>query len=342
MKALTRNSLLVGDALDQLRELPDESADMVLTSPPYFRLRDYGVAGQLGAETDVESWVEHLLAVLQETRRVLRVDGTLWLNLGDSYSTHLRQGAPRKSLLLGPDRLALRLIKDGWRLRNRIVWEKTNARPSPMTDRLSTRHELVYLLSRSDSYHFDLHAIRQAHRTPTQPSRSRPGASLPEAWRGPNAVGTDGLSALRAQGRPGHALGKNPGDVWRLPTGGYRGAHFAVFPLRLAERAIRAGCPARRCQRCDAAWRTQLVRSVGATAVRGVLGPGCGCGQRIDSSWRPGLVLDPFMGAGTTAVAAEALGRDWLGIELNPSFARDAETRIDAARRQRDETRRAA
>src|SRR5579875_2007584 len=124
-----RNQVIVGDARQELRRLPDASVDMVLTSPPYFRLRDYHVSGQLGLETEVADWVLALRGIAREVHRVLVPTGSFWLNVADTYSTHVRQGAGRKSLLLGPERLALALIEDGWLLRNKIVWAKTNHLP---------------------------------------------------------------------------------------------------------------------------------------------------------------------------------------------------------------------
>ncbi len=136
-----------------------------------------------------------------------------------------------------------------------------------------------------------------------------------------------GLVALKQRGIVGHPLGKNPGDVWRLPTSTYRGAHFATFPERLAERAILAGSPEARCSNCLKPHR-RATRRLGATAIRGALLATCAC----DAPSEPAIVLDPFMGAGTTAVAAEKHSRDWLGVELNPDFARLANERIAAAR----------
>jgi DNA modification methylase len=133
---------------------------------------------------------------------------------------------------------------------------------------------------------------------------------------------------MQRKGLSGHPLGKNPGDVWTLPTAAYRGPHHAVFPLALAERPIQAGCPERRCRRCRRPWRRETIRTLGQLAVRGALQPSCDC----RAAWEPGLVLDPFMGSGTTAIAAERQGRRWLGIELNPEFARLAEERIAQAR----------
>lgn len=334
MSAAPRNQILVGDALECLGELPDQSVDMVVTSPPYFRLRNYQVDGQLGLETHVKEWTHQLRRVAAGVVRVLVPSGTFWLNLGDTYSTHVSQGAPRKGLLLAPERLALALTGDGWLIRNKIVWAKTNGLPTPTADRLACRYEVIYLLVRHQCYYFDLDPIREPHRSrppspkagSRRPPKSRPG------WRGPNGHDDDGLKQLRALGLVGHPLGKNPGDVWSLSVSNYRGAHFATFPEHLVDRIIRAGCPERRCVRCRLPWR-RVVRRLGATAVRGALTATCPCAAPTE----PGLVLDPFMGAGTTAVAAEALDRDWLGIELNPDFAQQANERIEAARLARAE-----
>lgn len=332
---LPRRQILVGDAGERLRELPAGSVDMVLTSPPYFRLRDYQVNGQLGMEQHVGNWVDQLRAVCSELARVLVPSGSLWLNLGDTYTTHPRQGAARKSLLLGPERLALALIEDGWIIRNKIVWAKTNPMPSPVRDRLSCTWEVMFLLTRSRSAYFDLDAIRQPHKTSGKQRPSQPIAPvLPSAWQGPNGDGGDGLSRLKAQGRVGHPLGKNPGDVWQMATAGYRGGHYAVMPERLAQRAITAGCPQQRCTSCRRPWQQHTLRALGGTALRGALGPSCECAA--DSE--PGLVLDPFLGAGTTAVVAEKLERDWLGIELNPAFAGIAEQRLAAGAKRPPQT----
>ena len=332
MIGLPRNQILLGDATARLRDLPDDSVDMVVTSPPYFRLRDYQADGQLGLEAHVADWVRQLRPVAEQVARVLVPGGTCWLNLGDTYSTHLSQGAPRKGLLLGPERLALALMDDGWLIRNKIIWAKTNSMPTSARDRLACKYEVVYLLVRSPRYFFDLDAIRVAHRT--RPPKPRPVSSRAPtargqrpAWRGPNGHSDDGLKRLRAAGLVGHPLGKNPGDVWPMSISNFRGAHFATFPEHLVERVIRAGCPERRCLRCQRPWR-RTVRRLGRTALRGALRASCDCPVANE----PGLVLDPFLGAGTTALVAERLGRDWLGIELNPGFAQLAEQRLTATR----------
>jgi site-specific DNA-methyltransferase (adenine-specific) len=263
----------------------------------------------------------------RDLHRVLLPTGSLWLNLADTYATHLSQGAPRKSLLLGPERLGLALIADGWLLRNKIIWAKSNPMPSSVRDRLTCTWEALYLFTREPRYFFDLDAIRTPHTT-SHRGRLRSDFQRPprEAWRGPN--GDDASDALKARGIIGHPLGKNPGDVWTLASSNYRGAHHATFPILLAERAIQAGSPEARCIRCRAPWRRQLIRSIGGSALRGALGPSCNCG----AAHEPAIVLDPFFGAGTTAIAAEQLGRDWLGIELNPDFAELAMRRIQDAR----------
>jgi DNA modification methylase len=295
---LATGRILLGNAVERLGVLPEASVDCIVTSPPYFRLRDYGVEGQLGLEGHVDQWVEELRAVARALHRVLKPTGTFWLNLGDTYSTHHREGAPPKSLLGGPERLLLALVEDGWTVRNKIIWAKTNPMPSSVTDRLSTTHEYIYLLTKSPRYDFNLDAIREPHRSrpPKRRPESRPGkyaAGTPAL--GPNSDGDDGLRALKARGMVGHRLGKNPGDVWQSATAHYTDAHFATYPESLVRRIIRAGCP-----------------------------PG-------------GIVLDPFMGAGTTAVVAEAEGRQWIGIELNPDFVTQAEARLARARAKQSE-----
>lgn len=329
----THNQILIGDALDQVRQLADASVDSVVTSPPYFRLRNYGVDGQLGLEGHVEQWVAELRTLITELGRVLVPTGTIWLNLGDSYSTHAREGAPRKSLLLGPQRLALALIADGWTIRNEIVWAKTNTIPTSVTDRLATKHEVIYLLAKQPKYYFDLDALRVPHTgAPPKPRAVKADAGRP-AWLGPNSDGDRGLAALHAAGLQGHPLGKNPGDVWQLAVSSYRGAHFATYPVPLAQRMVQAGTPEARCTACRTAYR-RPVRRLGAVATRLALSASCDC----DAPSEPGLVLDPFLGSGTTAIAAENLGRHWLGIELNPDYAALATGRIAAERTKRQTT----
>jgi len=329
-----RNTILVGDAGKHLAGIPDASVDCVVTSPPYYRLRNYGVPGQLGLEPTVMDWVRETAAVFAEVARVLVPTGGLWLNLGDSFSRHSRYGAAPKSLLCAPERLLLALAEDGWNVRNKVIWAKPNALPSSVADRLTLTYEHLYFLVRSRRYFFDLNAIRVPHRS-SGGRRPRPVVGIPE-WAGPLAGKQDGLSRARPKGQPGHLLGKNPGDVWTIATRPYRGAHFATFPEALVRRPILATCPEAICLACGTPWRREVtVRRLGVVkptgpdrlvmqhrstwrTVReaGELVP-CGCG----TSTRPGLVLDPFFGAGTVGVVARELGRDWLGIELSPEYA---------------------
>lgn len=337
---LRRNEVICGDARESLAQVSDGAIDMVLTSPPYFRLRDYRVAGQIGLEAHVERWVSELRAVAAEVKRTLVPSGSFWLNLADTYSSRPSQGAAPKSLLLAPERLALSLLADGWLLRNKIVWHKVNSITTSVGDRFGHVWEAVYVFVKQPRYFFDLDAVRTAHTTQGRAraeDSSRPSAAPPrEVWRGPNSVTSDaGLAAMHARGFVGHPLGKNPGDVWSLQTSSYRSLHHATFPLSLATRAVAAGCAEARCRDCRAPWRRQTIRAVGGSARRGALGPSCDCAAPSES----GLVLDPFFGAGTTGLAAEALQRDWLGVELNPSFADHAAARIEMARAAREQRR---
>jgi site-specific DNA-methyltransferase (adenine-specific) len=314
-----RNTILEGDALDRLAGLTPASVDCVITSPPYYGLRDYGATGQLGLEPTVTDWVDNLRAVCRQVARVLTPTGSLWLNLGDAYSRHARYGAPPKGLLLAPERLLLALATDGWIVRNKIIWAKPNPMPTSVGDRLTATYDPIYLLVRSRRYFFDLGAIREPAATTT-------------------ALPNELLTAP-----PGALRGKNPGDVWRITSASYPGAHFATFPPELVRRPLLAGCPEAVCTQCGRPWRrTDAVHRIGPHAslprdryvrhypVRwrtlhgvGDLTP-CGCGAPT----RPGLVLDPFFGTGTVGAVARELGRDWLGIELSPAYIDLAENRL--------------
>lgn len=290
-------TLLLGDALEQLRGLPDGSADCIVTSPPYYGLRDYGAESQYGLEESPAAYVDTLRGLFAEARRVLADDGTLWLNLGDSYTgggggnygsgksvrsqggqhlTNVRNrrdasqngGLPPKNLLGIPWRTAFALQDDGWIVRNEIVWHKPNAMPESVRDRLSNRHEHLFLLTKSPRYWFDLDAVREPHAAPERKAGAR-------AFRARDL--NHQRTATGTYSGP-DARGRNPGDVWTVATRPYPAAHFAVFPIDLPLRCIKAGC-------------------------------------------RPGgTVLDPFSGSGTTGSAARQLGRRYVGIDLNPEY----------------------
>lgn len=335
-KPLPRNHILVGDVRERLAELPDASVHCVITSPPYFALRDYGHNQQIGAEANVDAWAAEIAAVCMEVGRVLRPDGALWLNVADGYSRHPREGTSKKSLLLGPQRVALRLTRAGWLLRNIVVWAKKNPMPSSVSDRLTNTHEFVYFFTKQPHYYFDLDAIREptSNAPPAKPRRRRPAypprAAVPSLGNGqtPRVDLNRGLADLKAAGRDSHPLGKNPGDVWAIATGSYRGAHFATFPPDLVRKPLLATCPQRVCTACGTAWRRAEQVIDGRKLATGPLRTACGC--RAD--WQPGVVLDPFLGSGTVALAAEEHGRDWVGIELNPDYAALAEQRLAAWR----------
>lgn len=302
--------LLLGDALEQLQTMADGSVDCIVTSPPYYGLRDYGTPGQYGLEATPTAYVEQMRAVFAEARRVLADDGTLWLNLGDSYvcgpkgsasktsgldgrSNHATTppgsggknggGLAAKQLLGIPWRTAFALQDDAWILRNEIVWHKPNAMPESVRDRLSSRHEHLFLFAQQPRYWFDLDPIREPHvignggRQRAAARGTNDYADSDHKFRTRHRATDNGNSGL-ATGSGYNPNGRNPGDVWSITTRPYPAAHFATFPLDLPLRCIKAGCK-----------------------------PG-------------GTVLDPFSGSGTTGAAARQLGRRYIGIDLNPDY----------------------
>ena len=298
-------TLLLGDAVEQLRALPEGSVGCVVTSPPYFGLRDYeGNPDQVGLEETPAEYVAALVEVFAEVRRVLADDGTLWLNLGDSYAVrpqkhntthsggfqHVHARARTASMplpdrkpknLLGiPWRVAFALQDASWYLRNAIVWHKPNAMPEPVADRLANRHEVLFLLAKSPRYWFNLDAIREPLAHPDALGRGIVfgGTNGGQGKAGGSARRGGAHRSVYGEGHDGDSRGRNPGDVWSIPTRPLTEAHFATFPVELPRRCITAGC------------------KPGAT------------------------VLDPFSGAGTTALAAQQLGHPAIGIDINASY----------------------
>jgi site-specific DNA-methyltransferase (adenine-specific) len=336
---IPRNKILVGDAAEKLKTLPAASVDCVITSPPYWNLRDYHAAGQIGLETTVEAWVASLQTVFAEVARVLKPGGALWLNLGDTYSQSPKSGVAPKSMVCAPERLLLALAEDGWIVRSKVIWSKTNTMPNGVADRLNVTYEPIYFLVRSPRYYFDLSELREPREvTPQLLAKALPAG--------------DGTKLADAVGDPGHPiLGTNPGDVWRIPTKGFDGPHFATFPPEIVRRPLLATCPEAVCTACGLPWR----RSIRTWRVPLDDGPSRqrddqGYVMRFERAWNTlrqtgdlvpcgcqaptvrGVVLDPFFGAGTVGTVAEEHGRDWIGIEINPEYAALAGRRITAAR----------
>jgi len=314
------SQILCGDCLERLKELPDGIADCCITSPPYYGLRDYGVDGQIGLETTPEKYIDKLVSVFREVKRVLKDDGTLWLNIGDSYAgsgkgrnadgtsnvasdckqatskgtlegklTKSGSGTAKPKDLIGiPWMLAFALRDDGWYLRQDIIWHKPNPMPESVRDRCTKSHEYVFLLSKSPRYYFDYEAIQE------------------------EATGYDGRKDLMLKGSNKYSSGdylpdqngqpmaarghvrwrfettqygeilpiRNKRDVWTVPTQAINDAHFATYPEKLVEPCILAG-------------------------------------SRVG-----GIILDPFFGSGTTGLVASKLNRLYIGIELNPQYVR--------------------
>lgn len=287
--------ILIGNCLETMRGLPDRSVHTCVTSPPYFGLRDYQAEGQIGLEDSPDAYVARLVDVFREVHRVLRDDGTLWLNLGDSYarnpakgqhkpgdrgkqayiydkgngraSVTAATGLPDKNLIGIPWRVAFALQADGWYLRQDIIWSKPNPMPESVTDRCGKAHEYIFLFSKSPRYFFDNEAIKETIQSDRAPSRKA-------------KVGGAGRKEIRIGGKPYDGTGetRNRRSVWTVTTKPFKGAHFATFPPDLIEPCILAGAP------------------VGGT------------------------VLDPFGGSGTTAGVALKHGRDAIICELNPSY----------------------
>jgi DNA modification methylase len=305
-----------GDALEQLKLMPDESVHCCVTSPPYWGLRDYGVSGQLGLEKTPELYVSRMTEVFREVRRVLRSDGTLWLNIGDSYSRnsasggngHKTESAPyritdtitkrgegikTKDLCGIPWLLAFALRADGWYLRQDIIWSKPNPMPESVTDRCTKAHEYLFLLSKSARYYYDADAIAEqaivgwngSSFTDERDLTIRPNTGRKrEKFNGESAVDCKTRGTGNYCGSNGET--RNKRSVWEVTTSPFPEAHFATFPPKLIEPCILAGCP------------------------------------------EGGTVLDPFAGAGTTGLVATRLQRNFIGIELNPAYVEMAEKRI--------------
>lgn len=285
---MSHHRFIHGDALEALRQLPAGSVHCVVTSPPYWGLRDYGVPGQLGLERTPEAYVSTLVAVFAEVRRVLREDGTLWLNLGDSYATGGKGGggsymaerrdaawqhrsevngwrsAPpglkHKDLVGIPWMMAFALRADGWYLRSEVVWHKPNPMPESVTDRPTRSHETIFLLTKRPHYFYDADAIREPYAPSSRPDEVYTGAATKEyegtGAQNPSDTKRRVLESMRRVG------GSNKRSVWTMATGSFGGAHFAVFPPALVEPMILAGTSAAGCcPQCGAPYERQTVQT---------------------------------------------------------------------------------
>lgn len=298
--------ILVGDCLERMRELPELSVQTCVTSPPYWGLRDYGVDGQLGLEKTPDEYVSKMVEVFREVRRVLKDDGTLWLNLGDSYAAanpsgkqgksgdrasrtftaqttiKMAPGLKPKDLVGIPWRVAFALQADGWYLRQDIIWHKPNPMPESVRDRCTKAHEYIFLLSKSERYLFDVDAIKEPMKASSVERQTRPWngerqRAMPDNYR-PHSMSHYGKECSGMRNRR---------SVWSVTTKSFKGAHFATFPPDLIEPCILAG------------------------------------------SRKGDTVLDPFAGAGTTWLVSRKHGREFIGCELNQDYASMAERRVD-------------
>jgi DNA modification methylase len=306
--------IINGDSLEVLRTMESESVDCVITSPPYWALRDYGVEGQLGLESTFQEYITKLCNIFDEVKRVLKKSGTCWVNLGDTYGTQggqnrktdkdysqyesiklknteigtelIKEQGYHKCLLQIPSRFAIEMTNRGWILRNEIIWHKPNCMPSSVKDRFTVDFEKVFFFVKNKKYWFE-----QQYESSLVPDWKVLQRANSKNTSGKNDV-TGGLTASKKniyyeKIRNGTIpIGRNKRAVWRITTKSFKEAHFATFPEDLVKPMILAGCP------------------------------------------EFGIVLDIFAGAGTTGLVAKKLNRDFIGIELNPEYIKIAEKRL--------------
>ncbi len=275
------NQFLCGDAEVIVRSLPDQCADTIVTSPPYFQQRDYGSDKQIGQEASPVAYVERLTELFAELKRVLKPTGSAWIVIGDKYVSGQMQGMPW--------RLAIAMQDDGWILRSDCIWHKPNAMPSSVKTRPTTDHEYIFFFSREKDYYYDADAIREPHVTFSEKSKMKGGRGHFGQRDGTPEQGKNGGSNNLHDGRwdqAFHPKGRNKRTVWSIPLSKCREAHFAVYPQALVETCIRATCP------------------------------------------EGGTVLDPFSGAGTTAIAATNLERNFIAIDCVKEYCQLGKKRL--------------
>ena len=278
-----------GDALEVLKQMPSESVDMCITSPPYWNMRDYGDKNQLGLEYTTSEFIDNLYNVFHEIKRVLKDEGSLWINIRDTYSKGVKRcGVKNKSLSMIPERLIIKLLDDGWILRNDIIWHKPNAMPDSCKNRFTVDYEHLYFLTKKDKgYYFKTQYepytsnIKDKKDSVNNNDKDKRSALIESKMVRHGANGTTLNSPSKWSDK-----GRIKRTTWSISTKAYKEAHFATYPTELIECPIDAGCP------------------------------------------EGGIVLDPFMGSGTTGVVAKKQGKHYVGIELNKEYIEIADNRI--------------
>ena len=280
-----------GDALEVLKQMPSESVDMCITSPPYWNMRDYGDKNQLGLEYTTSEFIDNLYNVFHELKRVLKDEGSLWINIRDTYSKGVKRcGVKNKSLSMIPERLIIKLLDDGWILRNDIIWHKPNAMPDSCKNRFTVDYEHLYFLTKKDKgYYFKTQyepytsniKSKKDNINNNNNDKDKRSALIESKMVRHGANGTTLNSPSKWSDK-----GRIKRTTWSISTKAYKEAHFATYPTELIECPIDAGCP------------------------------------------EGGIVLDPFMGSGTTGVVAKKQGKHYVGIELNKEYIEIADNRI--------------
>ena len=367
---LELNKIYNMDCLEGLKQLPDNLINCCVTSPPYWGLRDYGVEGQLGLESTPEEYVSKMVEIFREVKRVLRKDGTLWLNLGDSYVMKFGGGKGRKSgttkaavdeiekppreipsdlkpkdLVGIPWMVAFALRADGWYLRQDIVWHKPNPMPESVTDRCTRAHEYIFMLTKKRKYFYDREAIREN----PKPGNDGTICAIAKDRSGPVNIGNGAHMVKRVYKE---IKGANKRSVWTVTTKPFKEAHFATFPPDLIKPCILAGTSPHACEICGAPWERVVerepmeIKRSGRGVTLGKYGKTAASGTMtkpatsVTIGWQPTctcqnegkgccIVLDPFMGSGTTGMVAAIHQRNFIGFELNPEYCKMAEKRIE-------------
>ena len=384
---LKTNHIYQGDALEVLKTFPDECVDTIITSPPYWSLRDYKTKGQLGLENTLEEYLDKLLSITAELKRVLKPKGVMFWVHGNSYAGNMgkhsgwseytrlynidNSEAQNKGLIFDPDlklsfslpqkcltnqnlRLLLRMTDEqGWINRNMLIWDKPNALPSPVQDRFTCSYETIFMLTKKKKYYFDLDSVRVPYSKTGLERKKRVHAKYGSNIESGGAKLSKGINkGSQPIFIEPHPRGKNPGDVWTISPANFPGAHFAVFPPKLIEPMIKATCPEKVCKKCGKPREKLFTKEKKPSQkereeLRGEYSKhqqtlkkppnknwlsqekfiglsDCGC----NSGWEKGIVLDPFLGSGTTALVALKHNRTFIGIELNPDYIKIAEKRI--------------